>query len=93
MVIRISDLRDEYPLVYERVLNSTSDTLDIDYINTQHVSSLFIWDRTEEGPNFWSAINVGDFETAKQICPHLFKEKKKEQEFMGIKIKTNGLWI
>jgi hypothetical protein len=61
----IKDLEEEYPLVYKAALG---------YMNcdSESLSRGFVWSETDQGRDFWSAIDKEDFTLAKLFCPNLF---------------------
>ena len=73
-VMKIRDLKEDYPLVYERALAcQEAEYKDVgDYTDIQ---CAFMWDDTEEGWPFWSYVNNEVFDKAKKLCPHLFEPK------------------
>ena len=86
--MKIIELRDKYPLVYEAALNNQQEqgNRKDDYLNLElgKLSKNFFWEDTTEGMKFWSAINRKRFKDAEKICPHLFITITKEFELWTI---------
>jgi hypothetical protein len=70
----IKELKDKYPLVYEAAINNCNTGCN----ENNTISFSFTWGNTPEDHNFWDSINVGQFDKAKEICPHLFVESPVE---------------
>jgi len=75
----IKDLKEEYPLVYKAALdnqeaqgNKRDDSLRV---IADKISGGFRWSDSEEGRSFWNYISEREFDEAKKIQPHLFKEE------------------
>lgn len=70
--MRIIDLIDKYPLVYQAALSNQFESKGrCDY--TKLVRGAFRWIHSKEGLDFWSYIDRQEFEKAATICPHLFE--------------------
>ena len=85
----ISEVKEKYPLVYERVLKQKLKNVDLENI-TMHLSRCLVWGNTEEGTEFWHCMEVQNIDEAKSICPHLFEEEEKDKS--SYKVVTNGLF-
>ena len=83
----LSQLKEEYPLVYQRVKEQTHIPYALTSISSD-VNNRLSWGNTTEGIDFWSAVHHEDWDLAKKLQPSLFSEIKKE----NIKITTNGLF-
>jgi hypothetical protein len=70
----IKDLKDKYPLVYEAAMKNC----DPGKGENHGLMDAFYWVRSPEGEDFWNNINAGQFDRAKEICPHLFVESPVE---------------
>ena len=70
----IKDLKDEYPLVYEAAMKNCNEGCN----ENNTISFSFTWCNTPEGEDFWNNINAGQFDGAKERCPHLFVESSGE---------------
>ena len=65
----IKDLEKDYPLVYKTALywaEGYDEGGDTDLLEA------FPWSDTDQPPCFWSKINKGLFDEAKELCPELF---------------------
>ena len=84
----LSQLKEEYPLIYDRVVAQSS--LSEDRLNDRNrdVNSTLTWGATTEGLDFWSAVYHEKWDLAKKLEPSLFSEIEKE----NIKITINGLF-
>lgn len=83
----LSQLKEEYPLVYQRVKEQTHVPSALTFTSAD-VNNTLSWDETTEGPKFWFAVHHEDWDLAKVLQPSLFSEIEKE----NIKITTNGLF-
>ena len=86
MATTIIELKDTYPLLYEKAIEyqlRQRGQIDV----TQNVDRAFTWTETEEPAYFWMDIYYGKFNSAKKTCPELFVEVQKD-----LTIKNNGLW-
>ena len=80
--MKIRDLKDAYPLIYEAALryqeaagNDRDDSVDLGQADTQ---AGFTWTSSPEGGTFWHSVYCGEFEKAKAECPHLFEKKESD---------------
>ena len=83
----LSQLKEEYPLIYQRVERQTHTPSGLTSILAD-VNNTLLWGKTTEGPSFWFAVHQEDWDLAKKLEPSLFSEIKKE----NIEITTNGLF-
>ena len=83
----LNQLKEEYPLVYQRVKEQTHTPSVLTFMLTDVNRALF-WSSTTEGSKFWSAVYHKNWDLAKELEPSLFSEIEKE----NIKITTNGLF-
>ena len=84
----VSEVKEKYPLVYERVLEQV--LVGIDLANpTTTINRCLVWRNTKEGHQFWKHMEYEDIDMAKSICPHLFE---KEEDNSPYKVVTNGLF-
>ncbi len=83
----LSQLKEEYPLVYQRVKEQTNtpSTLTSPFAD---VDNALFWGDTTEGPAFWFAVHHENWDLAKKLEPSLFPEIEEE----SVKIITNGLF-
>jgi hypothetical protein len=72
--MKIKELKEDYPLVYKAAMDNLDEHCDSNY----EVGVGFTWCFTPEGSSFWLAIREKNFKEAKEICPHLFEQEKKE---------------
>ena len=83
----LSQLKEKYPLVYQRVEKQTHYPSALTYI-TSDVNTALTWSNTTEGIDFWSAVHHEDWDLAKKLQPSLFPEIEEG----NVKITTNGLF-
>ena len=83
----LSQLKEKYPLVYQRVKEQTHTPSELTSI-LAGVNSALIWSRTTEGSNFWLAVHHENWDLAKKLEPSLFPEIEEG----NVKIITNGLF-
>ena len=83
----LSQLKEEYPLIYQRVERQTSTPSALTSILADVDNTLF-WGDTTEGLSFWYAVHHEKWDLAKQLEPSLFSEIEKE----NVKITINGLF-
>ena len=83
----LNQLKEEYPLVYQRVKEQTYTPSALTFISAD-VNSALIWDSTTEGSEFWSAVYNKNWDLAKKLEPSLFSEIEEG----NVKITTNGLF-
>ena len=83
----LSQLKEEYPLIYQRVERQTHTPSALTSILADVDNTLF-WGDTTEGSEFWYAVHHEDWDLAKKLEPSLFSEIEKE----NIKITINGLF-
>ena len=82
----VSEVKEKYPLVYERVLEHAEKGIDLS-VPTITIRDCFIWVNTKEGQEFWNYIDSQYIDEAKSICPHLFGEDNSPY-----RVVTNGLF-
>ena len=83
----LNQLKEEYPLVYQRVKKQTHTPSALTSILSD-VNNTLIWDSTTEGPKFWFAVHHENWDLAKELEPSLFLEIEKG----NVKITINGLF-
>ena len=83
----LSQLKEEYPLIYQRVEKQTHTPSALTSILADVNNTLF-WGDTTEGSSFWYAVQHENWDLAKKLKPSLFPEIEKE----NIKITINGLF-
>ena len=85
----LNQLKEEYPLVYQRVEKQTHTPSRLTFILSD-VNDTLSWSDTTEGSNFWSAVYFENWDEAKRLCPDLFIPVEVEEP--PYKIVTNGLF-
>ena len=85
----LSQLKEKYPLVYQRVEKQTHNPSALTCI-TSDVNTALSWGSTTEGIDFWSAVYRENWVEAKRLCPDLFIPVEVEEA--PYKIVTNGLF-
>ena len=83
----LSQLKEEYPLIYQRVERQTHTPSALTYMLAD-VNNTLSWGDTTEGSGFWFAVYHKNWDLAKKLEPSLFSEIEKE----NIKITINGLF-
>ena len=83
----LNQLKEEYPLVYQRVVKQTHIPSVLTSISAT-VNEALTWGNTTEGIDFWSAVYREDWDLAKKLQPSLFPEIEEG----NVKITTNGLF-
>ena len=83
----LSQLKEEYPLVYQRVEKQTRIPSALPFASADVNNTLF-WGDTTEGLAFWNAVYYENWDLAKELEPSLFSEIEKE----NVKITINGLF-
>ena len=83
----LNQLKEEYPLVYQRVKEQTHTPSALTPILAD-VNNTLSWSKTTEGPSFWFAVHHEDWDLAKKLQPGLFSEIEEG----NVKITTNGLF-
>ena len=83
----LNQLKEEYPLVYQRVKEQTHSPSALTSV-TSDVNRALSWGNTTEGSAFWNAVYYEDWDLAKELEPSLFPET----EEVNVKIITNGLF-
>ena len=85
----LNQLKEEYPLVYQRVEKQTHipSALTSTLVD---VNNALVWSSTTEGIDFWSAVYSENWVEAKRLCPDLFIPVEVEEA--PYKIVTNGLF-
>ncbi len=83
----LSQLKEKYPLIYDRVV--AQSRLSEDRLNDRNdVNSTLTWSATTEGLDFWSAVHHEKWDLAKKLEPSLFPKIEEG----NVKITTNGLF-
>ena len=85
----LNQLKEEYPLVYQRVKEQTHAPSTLTSISAT-VNGALTWGNTTEGIDFWSAVYRKNWVEAKRLCPDLFIPVEVEEA--PYKIVTNGLF-
>lgn len=83
----LSQLKEEYPLIYQRVERQTHTPSALTSILSD-VNNTLSWDKTTEGLAFWNAVHHEDWDLAKELEPSLFSEIEEG----NVKITINGLF-
>lgn len=83
----LNQLKEEYPLVYQRVEKQTHTPSRLTSILSD-VNNTLSWSDTTEGSAFWSAVYYKNWDLAKELQPSLFPEIEEG----NVKITTNGLF-
>ena len=83
----LNQLKEEYPLVYQRVKEQTHFPSVLTSISAT-VNDALTWGNTTEGPAFWKAVYYENWDLAKELEPSLFPETEEG----NVKITTNGLF-
>ena len=83
----LSQLKEKYPLVYQRVKEQTHTPSVLTSIGSD-VNTALDWGNTTEGQAFWNAVYYGNWNLAKKLEPSLFSEIEEG----SVKIITNGLF-
>ena len=83
----LKQLKEEYPLVYQRVKEQTHTLSTLTFILAD-VNNTLIWSSTTEGSKFWSAVYYENWDLAKKLEPSLFPEIEEG----NVKITINGLF-
>ena len=83
----LSQLKEEYPLVYQRVKEQTHTPFALTSILADINNTLF-WGDTTEGSSFWFAVHHENWDLAKKLEPSLFPEIEER----NVKITINGLF-
>lgn len=83
----LNQLKEEYPLVYQRVKEQTHTPSALTSILSNVDNTLF-WGDTTEGSSFWFAVHHENWDLAKKLEPSLFSEIEKG----NVKITANGLF-
>ena len=81
----VSELKESYPLVYQRLKDQSRHNIDI--VLYEDVNSALVWGNSIEGCDFWRAVHNQNFDIAKKLQPHLFEKQK-----LLYKVVTNGLF-
>ena len=82
----ISEVKEKYPLVYERIIEQARRGVDLSD-PTMAINGCFTWRNTKEGQEFWSNMDNQNIDEAKSIHPHLF-----EEDNIPYRVVTNGLF-
>ena len=83
----LNQLKEKYPLVYQRVEKQTHTPSKLTSM-VADVNSALVWGNTTEGSKFWYAVHHEDWDLAKELEPGLFSEIEEG----NVKITTNGLF-
>lgn len=83
----LSQLKEKYPLVYQRVKEQTHAPSVLTSIESD-VDTALSWGSTTEGIVFWKAVYHEHWDLAKKLEPSLFSETEEG----SVKIITNGLF-
>ena len=73
----LDQLKEEYPLIYDRVVAQSSLPKDRLNARNRDVDNTLTWGATTEGPVFWNAVYKEEWDKAKLLQPTLFKELEK----------------
>ena len=84
----LDQLKEEYPLIYDRVVAQSS--LSEDRLNDRNrdVNNTLTWSATTEGQKFWIAVYREEWDEARLLQPTLFKELEKGTLLLSV----NGLF-
>ena len=84
----LDQLKEEYPLIYDRVVVQSS--LPKDRLNDRNrdVNNTLTWNVTTEGQGFWNAVYREEWDEARLLQPTLFKELEKGTLLLSV----NGLF-
>ena len=85
----LSQLKEEYPLVYQRVEKQTHTPSALTSMLAD-VNNALSWSDTTEGSSFWYAVHHENWDLAKVLQPSLFLEIEKDNS--PYKEITNGLF-
>ena len=83
----LNQLKEEYPLVYQRVKKQTYNPYALISMLAD-VNNTLSWSDTTEGSKFWSAVYYENWDAAKELQPSLFPEIEEG----NVKITINGLF-
>ena len=83
----LSQLKEEYPLVYQRVKEQTRTPYALTF-KLANVDNTLSWGDTTEGPKFWYAVQNEKWDLAKKLEPGLFPGIEEG----NVKITINGLF-
>ena len=82
----LHQLKEEYPLVYQRVEEQTHNPSALTSILAD-VNNALVWGDTTEGSEFWSVVYYENWDAAKELQPSLFPEIEE-----NVKITINGIF-
>ena len=84
----LDQLKEEYPLIYDRVVAQSS--LPKDRLNDRNrdVNNTLTWSTTTEGRGFWNAVYREEWDEARLLQPTLFKELERGTLLLSV----NGLF-
>lgn len=84
----LDQLKEEYPLIYDRVVAQSS--LPKDRLNDRNrdVNNTLTWGATTEGQGFWNAVYREEWDEARLLQPTLFKELERGTLLLSV----NGLF-
>ena len=83
----LNQLKEKYPLVYQRVEKQTHTPSALTSMLAD-VNKTLVWGSTTEGSEFWSAVYHKNWDLAKKLEPSLFSEIEEG----NVKITINGLF-
>ena len=83
----LHQLKEKYPLVYQRVKEQTNTPFALTSMVADVMTAL-TWSDTTEGPKFWCAVYYKNWNLAKELEPSLFSEIEEG----NVKITINGLF-
>ena len=83
----LSQLKEKYPLVYQRVEKQTHIPSELTSVRSD-VNTALSWGNTTEGAAFWNAVYYENWDLAKELEPSLFPETEEG----NVKIIINGLF-
>ena len=84
----LKQIKKEYPLIYERVVEQAGSRSQYLADPQADVNNCLYWSSTTEGTEFWSAVQEEDWEKAQELQPDLFPE----DGLAFNKVTTNGLF-
>ena len=83
----LNQLKEEYPLVYQRVKEQTHTPSALTSMLAD-VNTALSWGNTTERSAFWNAVYYENWDLAKELQPSLFPEIEEG----NVKITINGLF-
>ena len=84
----LDQLKEEYPLIYDRVVAQSS--LSEDRLNDRNrdVNNTLTWSATTEGQGFWNAVYREEWDEARLLQPTLFEKLERGTLLLSV----NGLF-